>query len=140
MVCSWLNAIILGWSQNVYYTLIGLQYSCSSATAKQMPPSQISLTLHLFHYFLHSCTCIQFTSCDLAQRSSFKDKLFDVWIFYCFPFQGLVWGKNGELLCYLLKHEYSDCFPVFIHFFHFCIFQSQRISISKLLSCRKGVL
>ena len=26
-------------------------------------------------------------------------------------------GKNGELLCYLLKHEYWDCFSVFLHFF-----------------------
>ena len=25
-------------------------------------------------------------------------------------------GKNGELLCYLLKHEYRDCFSVFLRF------------------------
>ena len=38
---------------------------------------------------------------------------------YNVPFLGLVWGKNGKLLCYLLKHEYRDCFSVFLRFFCF---------------------
>ena len=76
----------------------------------------------IFHFFSNSC--------HLAQRCSFKEKWFDVWIFYCFPFQGLVSGRaeNFFAICWSMNTQIA--FRCSSTFFHFCIFQSERISIS----------